>query len=220
VRRYLNQKYWEKETADALYSEKIDSLPRIESLADHSWHVADIVLLVGAHFTKLDLNKCVQLAVLHDKLELIMGDKNPLGRDGTGLKTHAFNPIKGADKLKLERLALDEYTQKLGLEARAVQSPLFQEILDKRTPEALFVSAIDKLQPLTYILAKKRGALDNEHILFTLHYSHKSVAYFPSLFPYYKELTARLLSSVSRFRKISRSDLLDQLEDGQMPLFL
>jgi 5'-deoxynucleotidase YfbR-like HD superfamily hydrolase len=75
LRRYLNQRFWEKETVAAHYSEKIDSLPRIESLADHSWHVADMVLLIGVHFKVLDLNKCVQMAILHDKLELIMGDK-------------------------------------------------------------------------------------------------------------------------------------------------
>src|SRR5258708_4206256 len=68
LRRYFHQRFWEQETMDAEYSERIEGLPRIESLADHSWHVADIVLLVGVHFRMLDLGKCAQMAVLHDKL--------------------------------------------------------------------------------------------------------------------------------------------------------
>jgi 5'-deoxynucleotidase YfbR-like HD superfamily hydrolase len=220
LRRYFNQKFWEKESLDAFYSEKIDSLPRIESLSDHSWHVADMVLLIGVNFEKVDLGKCAQIAILHDKLELIMGDKNPLGRDGKGLKTHAFNEQKQTDKANQEREALAQYKSRLYSKARDIQGELFEELLEKKTLESRFLLAIDKLQPLAYILAKKKGKMENDHILFTLHYSRKAVIYFPSIFPYYTELASRLLNSVSRYRKIARSKLMEELEDGQMPLFL
>jgi hypothetical protein len=151
--------------------------------------------------------------------KICAADKSPLGRDGTGLKTHAFNEEKGADKETSERQALDVYRMKLSPEAYESQNILFEELLGKKSPEARFVLAIDKLQPLPYILAKKGGKLENKHIQFTLRYSRKAVTYFPPLFPYYKELTSRLLNSVSRHRKLSFSKLMEEFEDGQLTLF-
>jgi 5'-deoxynucleotidase YfbR-like HD superfamily hydrolase len=219
LRRYFRQRFWEKETMDAVYAERAEAIPRLESIADHSWHVADMVLSIGGHFRTIDLGKCVQMAVLHDKLELIMGDKTPLGRDGKGLKTHAFNVQKQANKEKEERESLEEYKTKLSSESEKIHSRLFDELLEKKSSEARFLLGIDKLQPLAYIMTKKRGHLENDHILFTLRYSQKAVVYFPPLFPYYKELTWRLLGKVSRARKISRPKLMEELEDGQIPLF-
>jgi 5'-deoxynucleotidase YfbR-like HD superfamily hydrolase len=190
MRRYFRQRFWEKETMDALYSERVETMPRLESIADHSWHVADMTLVIGVHFQTIDLGKCVQMAVLHDKLELIMGDKTPLGRDGKGLKTHAFNPQKQADKEKIERESLEEYKSKLPSESQEIHSRLFVDLLEKKSSEARFLLGIDKLQPLAFIMAKKRGDLENDHILFTLHYSQKAVTYFPPLFPY-KSKSAR-----------------------------
>ena|SRR5436190_2062228 len=219
LRRFKNQRFWEEETRDSDYADRVEHMPRLESLADHSWHIADIVLLIAPHFVSLDMGRCVQMAVLHDKLELIMGDKNPLGRDGTGNKTHAFNELKRADKDRLERAAFDDYVRKIGQDTRIVQAPIFEELFEKKSQEARFLLGIDKLQPLTYIIAKKQGKVDDDHLLFTLLYSRKAVTYFPPLFPYYKELTLRLLRGVSRNRRISLSALKARLEDGQMPLF-
>ena len=50
IRRYTHQRFWESETLDAVYANRIEPFPRLESVAEHSWHVADTVLLLGGHF--------------------------------------------------------------------------------------------------------------------------------------------------------------------------
>ena len=92
IYRYSHQRFWEKETRELEIATNIQGVPRLESVSEHSWHLADIALLIFHRFQPLDLGKCISLAVLHDKLEIITGDKNPVGRDGTGKSTHAFNP--------------------------------------------------------------------------------------------------------------------------------
>src|SRR5881227_2881552 len=91
VRRYKRQRFWEAETLQTEYAELIEPFPHLESVAEHSWHVADTVLLLGGHFPSLNLDHCVKLAIIHDKMEILIGDKSPIGRSGTGSSTHAFN---------------------------------------------------------------------------------------------------------------------------------
>src|SRR6185369_4217888 len=55
IRRYFHQRFWENETAEAEYASRVEASPRLESVADHSWHVADTVLLLASHFPSLDL---------------------------------------------------------------------------------------------------------------------------------------------------------------------
>jgi putative hydrolases of HD superfamily len=59
-------------------------VPRYESVADHSWRVAALsfLLLRGDNddendMNKIDVSKCIQLAVVHDMAECIIGDIAP-----------------------------------------------------------------------------------------------------------------------------------------------
>src|ERR1700686_1208986 len=113
IRRYFHQPFWKEETTDAEYADRIESYPRLESVAEHSWHVADIVLLLAPHFPILNVSRCAQLAILHDKLEIITGDLSPLDRSGTGASTHAFNENKQVVKLVSEEEALELYLRRL-----------------------------------------------------------------------------------------------------------
>src|SRR4051794_8887361 len=55
VKRYYDMTYWESETAEERDAESLLSGPRLESVADHSWHLCDCVLLLHSHFSYLDL---------------------------------------------------------------------------------------------------------------------------------------------------------------------
>lgn len=209
IRRFFHQRYWDFETEQAEYAERIEPHPRLESVAEHSWHVADTVLLIANHFPSLDVDRCAQLAILHDKMEIVTGDKNPVGRDGTGETTHAFSTASRMRKDLSERQAVHFYLSKLRPGLRPIQEKALLELLDGVTAEARFVKSVDKLQALAFVLVKKQGRLEDAHLRFTLRYSEKSVIYFPGMRPHYDELRSRLLRSVARRRNIR----LEQIEE-------
>lgn len=156
VVRYRHDPSWVKENE---LQDEIDKNPlkRLESDADHSWHLADMVLLIGPHFPDLNIDKAIKLAILHDKLEIFTGDDIVVGLSGTGLDSHALNEKLKQEKIDKENEALTSYLQSLPEDVATYQRPMFEEYLAKSSPEARFVNALDKMQVLVRILYAKKG---------------------------------------------------------------
>lgn len=220
-RRFMHQRFWEAESKAAEYAAQLEPHPRLESVSEHSWHVADVVLTLAGHFPFLDPGNALRLAVLHDKMELFTGDRNPVGRDGTGAKTHAFNEAQRWDKDRVEEAAIARYLGGIRPSARPEQARALYEILHGRTIDARFVKAADKLAALAYVLVKKRGTMVDKHLFFTLRYSEKSLDYFPPLELHYQELRRRLIRSLARERAapVSSVELMIQQSRAQLALF-
>ncbi|MGO9976063.1 MAG: HD domain-containing protein [Solirubrobacteraceae bacterium] len=220
-RRFMHQRFWEEETKAAEYAAQLEPHPRLESVSEHSWHVADVVLTLGDHFPFLDPANALRLAVLHDKMELFTGDRNPVGRDGTGAKTHAFNAARRWDKDRAEEVAIARYLGGMRPAARPAQARALHEILHGRTVDARFVKAADKFAALAYVLVKKRGTMTDRHLSFTLRYSEKSLDYFPPLEFHYEELRRRLIRSLARERAapVSSVELMIKQSRAQLTLF-
>lgn len=218
VRRFFHQRFWEDETADAEYASRIEAFPRLESVAEHSWHVADAVLLLGPHFSEVDIGRCLALAILHDKLEIITGDRNPIGRDGTGAATHAFDEGARLRKEALESDALEVYLGKLRHSARHIHAEAFGELGNRNNVNARFVRAVDKLQALAFVILKKKGNLEDRHLDFTLRYSERSVELFPNLQSHYQELRCRLVRQVSERRGCTPEEVVAGLSSNQLVL--
>jgi len=217
IYRYQKQKFWEDETAQHEQAMQAypfltenEKLPTSESDAEHSWHIADIALIIGPRFPQLDLGKCVMLAVIHDKLEIITGDEDPLGKNGDGKDTHAFNAHKKALKKEREKQALAHYLTQVNAEAKPLQEKLFTEEMALSSPESQFVKALDRLQPLTYILKRKAGQMQDDHIAFSIRHTGQCKEYFPPLAPYHDALIERLLQSIADYRKIELETLRQQ----------
>jgi len=224
--RFTHQRFWEKETFEHEYAMRIDGVdksgnkvPRAESVAEHSWHIADIILILAPKFKGLNIEKCLLHAILHDKLEIITGDKNPLGKNGKGTKSHAFNEIKKQKKDYLESQALNIYLKKLNSSALSIQKEILEDTIELATIESKFVKAIDKIHPLTYIIRKKQGDMLDEHISFTLKYSRTYYKFFPGLEPYYSELIHRLFVLIGQKRNVSIELLQKQFSSEQLDLF-
>jgi hypothetical protein len=113
IRRFHHQRYWETESREADYAARIEDDLRLENVAAHSWHVADATLICIGHFEWLKRDRCLELALVHDKLEMFTGDFDPVGKDGTGAKTHAFSRTAQGSKLDAEQRALDRYLARL-----------------------------------------------------------------------------------------------------------
>lgn len=215
--RYQHQRFWERQTEMAQQALAIDSvspdgntIPRSESVADHSWHMADTILIVGPRFPELNLGRCLMLAIIHDKLELWTGDTDPLGKHGDGKDTHAFNVDKKRLKEEQERQALNDYLLQLNDVSIPLQHDLITDAIELRTLESKFVKAWDRLQTLPYIIARKDGVMEDAHLVFSLSYLATSFDYFPPIKPYYDAFVNRLLQSIAARRGISLTTLKAQ----------
>jgi 5'-deoxynucleotidase YfbR-like HD superfamily hydrolase len=220
VRRFFHQRYFEGETADAEYASRIEPSPRLETVSEHSWHVADSALILAPRFPPVDLGRAVLLAVLHDKLELYIGDIDPIGRDGTGRKSHAFNESARDRKAALEREALQRYLASLPLETRSVQEALLNEAMECRTDEARFVKSIDKLVALVFVLRKKAGSYKDKHLRLLLNLTERNSQFFPALAGHHWEVFDRIAVSAAKLRNAPLSEIYTiSAVDQQMQLF-
>lgn len=222
IRRYFRQVHWLAETQEAEFADRAEPGLKLENVAAHSWHVADAVMLLAPHF-ELDASHALKLTVLHDKLEMFTGDYDPVGADGKGTYSHAFHSPSQRRKLEAERTALEAYLATLRSSARKEQRALLDEIIFASSTEALFVKAVDKLQAMAFLCVKKRGMLSDDHLIFTINYSRKSIKYFYGLQTHYVVLLNRLLDMVAAARSLERSkldrDLFSQYElDLRPPL--
>ena len=216
VRRFFHHRFWETESLEAAFSDRAEPGVKLENVAAHSWHVADATLLILDHFDWLDREHCLSLAILHDKLEMYTGDVNPVGRDGTGRKTHAFDQSARLLKDTRERSALMRYTSSLNTRSAQRQARLLAEIIDGASEEARFIKAIDKLQAFAFVHLKKRGNMLDSHIRFTIRYSAKAYEYFPHLKGHYDFLLALFMEEIAHRRGRDASqlerDIFSQLE--------
>jgi putative hydrolase of HD superfamily len=216
IRRYFHQRFWEEETRASEFAARIEPLPRLESVSDHSWHIAFICNLLGPRHENLDQTKVLRLAVLHDILEIIVGDQSPIGRDGTGRSTHAFNQRVAQERSAMEEAAVAYYVGRLPSDAAEEQRSLLDDYQSGRSQEARFVKCVDKMQTLAFVLIKKSGDMEDKHIRFTLSYSEKGISYFPALEDHFRNLQVRVLESVAAWRHTSVTELRSQLFGTQL----
>jgi putative hydrolase of HD superfamily len=111
-------------------------LTDVESVADHSWRMSLMVLLLGSS-AGIDAQRAMSIAVVHDLAEALVGDIAPgQGVDKATkqrLEDDAMNTIVG--HLNAENSALGQHVRALWLEYESAQ-----------TAEALFVKDMDKLE--------------------------------------------------------------------------
>ena len=106
-------------------------LPDPESVADHSYRVALLALLIAPRLG-LDADRAVRLALLHDLPEARVGDLTPV--DG----------VSRPDKRAQEAAALAEIAA--GLPERPALEALWHDYEEAASPEARLVRQLDKLE--------------------------------------------------------------------------
>ena len=166
----------------------------------------------------MNAHRALELAVLHDKLELITGDFDPVGADGQGRTSHGINPEAQADKVRAELAGLECYLARLRQPVRERQRLLMLDTIYVRSPEARLVMAVDKLQALTFVLVKKDGAMTDEHLAFSLRYFARVVEYFPGLAVHYRVLIRRLLETIAAYRGVTPDKVVSKLPPAVRPL--
>jgi putative hydrolases of HD superfamily len=113
-------------------------LGRSENSAEHSWHLALAVIALGEHAPAgTDLNRVIAMVLIHDLVEIDAGD----------LFLYA-QPEEHARQEQAERAAADRIFSILPSEQGTAMRALWDEFNDRRSPEARFARAIDRLQPM------------------------------------------------------------------------
>lgn len=102
-----------------------------ERIAGHMYAMAIMTLLIDDN-ANLDRNKCMQLALVHDLAECIVGDITP----------HDDVPVNL--KHKMERDAMKQLSNMIGGEMGANLLNIYTEYEEKLTPEAKFVKDLDR----------------------------------------------------------------------------
>lgn len=108
---------------------------RVENTAEHSWHLAMTVLVFEKISPqKLDINKAVKMALLHDIVEIDAGDVIIYGDQSHKKDKEA----KARDRIfgLLPELLAQEFMD------------IWNEFEEGHSPEAKYVSAIDRFLPL------------------------------------------------------------------------
>ena len=113
---------------------------RRENDAEHTWHFAVMAMLLPeyAHDEGLDLLRVLKMVLVHDLVEIDAGD------------TFAYDEVGAVDKLAREQTAADRLFSILPEDQAAEFRRLWDEFEARRTPEARYAAALDRLQPLLH----------------------------------------------------------------------
>ncbi|WP_033216039.1 HD domain-containing protein [Kitasatospora phosalacinea] len=110
---------------------------RRENDAEHSWHLAMMVTVLAEHADEpIDVGHTVRLVLLHDLVEIYAGD------------TPLYDSAGAVDQEEREAAAADELFSLLPEDQTRLLRSHWDEFEARRTPEARFAKAMDRLQPL------------------------------------------------------------------------
>ncbi len=110
---------------------------RRENDAEHSWHLALMVLVLAEYADDpIDVGKTVKLVLLHDLIEVYAGD------------TPLYDAVAAQDQEEREQAAADRLFALLPDDQAVEFRALWDEFEARASPEARFAKAMDRLQPL------------------------------------------------------------------------
>ena len=114
---------------------------RRENSAEHSWHQAMMAMLLVEHAdATVDRERVMRMLLIHDVVEIDAGD------------TFIYDEVGHLDKHEREKAAADRLFGLLPDDQQADLRALWEEFEERRTPEARFAAALDRLQPLMHNL--------------------------------------------------------------------
>jgi len=113
---------------------------RQENSAEHSWHIALIVLVLSEYVEADNLNllRVIKLLLTHDLVEIDAGD------------TYCYDESGIQDQKERETRAADRIFNILPEDQAKSFRGLWDEYEDRKTPESRFANALDRFQPLLH----------------------------------------------------------------------
>jgi 5'-deoxynucleotidase YfbR-like HD superfamily hydrolase len=128
--------------------------PRRENSAEHSWHLAVMALALSGHAPPgTDTGRVVAMLLVHDLVEIDAGD----------LSVWA-TPEEQDRQEAAERAAADRIFALLPAGQGAALRALWDEFEERRTAEARFARALDRLQPMLANMADGGGTWARQQV--------------------------------------------------------
>jgi putative hydrolase of HD superfamily len=160
---------------------------RQESVAEHSWRLAVMALLMEPEFPELDMNKVIKMCLIHDWGEAITGD------------IPAF--LKNTSHEEIEDQAIESLVQRLPEKLASSIGALFEEMNQCETGESRLCKALDKIE--TLIQHNEAGTENWLPLEFELNliYGNEICDSFPQtkqLRDYVREETKRLIGEMGK----------------------
>ncbi|MBC7896701.1 MAG: HD domain-containing protein [Cytophagaceae bacterium] len=118
------------------------SAGRTESVAEHTWRLCLMAMMLAPEFPDVDLGKLLKICIVHDLGEAIGGDIP--APEQARRRAHGNLEGKAAD----ERRDLETLVASLPDERRAEVLALWDEYEAASTPEARLAKALDKLETI------------------------------------------------------------------------
>ena len=138
-------------------------IPNPESVADHSFRLALMALVLGKKLG-MDVEKAVKMALVHDLPEAITGD---ISRDNideydsiAGIKPSVSDKKKIANEAK----ALKQIVKLLDKKSRQEIVSLYMEFEERKTKTARLLKELDNLECLLQALEYKRAHPENKRL--------------------------------------------------------
>lgn len=112
---------------------------RHENSAEHSWHLAMMAILLHEYANeKVDLLHVLKMVLVHDLVEIDAGD------------TYCYDEEANSDKIEREQKAADRIFALLSENQGKELRNLWEEFEERKTPEAKFANALDRLMPMMH----------------------------------------------------------------------
>jgi putative hydrolase of HD superfamily len=111
---------------------------RAENDAEHSWHLALLVVILAEHSNEpgIDLLRVLKMVIIHDLVEIDAGD------------TFAYDTAGMATQHERESIAADRIFGLLPAPQNAEYRALWDEFEARQTPESKFATAVDRFHPM------------------------------------------------------------------------
>jgi putative hydrolase of HD superfamily len=155
---------------------------RYESDADHSWRMTMVLAMIAPQLSQpLNMEKALKMSLVHDVPELLAGDASPIGEDGTGQQTHAYNKAVQQARHLNEKQAAEQLFGQLPTDIGEELLRLWLEYEEQQTFEAKVVKAIDKFEGKLQVLEWTKGQMFPQHWAFTEGYGVESAQADPAL---------------------------------------
>ena len=120
---------------------------RYENDAEHSWHVCVMAVLLSEYANKkINLLRVIKMLLFHDIVEIYAGD------------TFCYDEKAAIDQLKRETAAARRIYRILPDDQRKEFYHIWREFDAKKSPEAKYAAALDRLHPILHNYATKGAA--------------------------------------------------------------
>lgn len=114
---------------------------RRENSGEHSWHLTLYAMILADQAAPgVDINRVIRMLILHDLVEIDVGDVPIHSAGGTA---HASEATRAAESQAADRI-FGQLPPDLGPTLRA----LWEEFEAAQTPDAVFAKSLDRVQPV------------------------------------------------------------------------